>query len=116
AGAGAVSSGCAAGFAAAPGLPHSRGDHVRHRGVGGAGAQERGRDLYVRRADDKRREPDARGLRGLSAERRRARGGLRRARDRHSRGGNRGGSCYSAGRVQVQEDRERGRSHLDEGL
>ncbi|CAA9466267.1 MAG: NADH-ubiquinone oxidoreductase chain K, partial [uncultured Rubrobacteraceae bacterium] len=65
---------------------------------------------------DKRREPHARGLRGLPAERRWARRELRGARHRDRGGGNRGGACYSAGRVPIPQDRQRGRSHLDEGL
>ncbi|CAA9410418.1 MAG: NADH-ubiquinone oxidoreductase chain K, partial [uncultured Rubrobacteraceae bacterium] len=114
--AGAAGPGRASGLAGAGSVPDSRCLDVRYRGLGGSGSPQRGRDLHVRGAHDKRREPLARGLRGLSAERRRARGELRRARHSDRGGGNRCGACYSAGRVPIPQDRQRGRSHLDEGL
>ncbi len=49
-------------------------------------------------------------------ERRGARGQLRGARDRHSGRGDRGRTRYSARRVPLAADRERGRSNLDERL
>src|ERR687894_760022 len=97
-------------------VPGGRGDHVRHRGVGGAYSPQRRGGVHVHRADDQRRQPLARGLCGLSARRGWGGGWLCGAGDRRRRSGGGGGVGNCVGGVPLAQDGQRGRSKPDEGV
>ncbi|CAA9417984.1 MAG: NADH-ubiquinone oxidoreductase chain K, partial [uncultured Rubrobacteraceae bacterium] len=84
--------------------------------LGGAYSPQRRGGFHVHRADDQRRQPLARGVRGLSASRWRGGGGLRGAGDRRGRRGGRSRAGDSPCGVSHAQDGERGRSKPHEGV